>query len=529
LVDTVESAAAAHPRHGHARRVLTWLPAVALLLLALSLRLHGLAAKPLWLDEIATLHRATMTVHDLILSSLQARHYPSYFLLMWLVAKFGTSAWVLRLPSAIFGALDAALVYGIGCEIEGPVAGLAAGLLLALSPFAVQYSQEARSYTLVASLILVALWGLVCLARDPAAAAARWHWRRMPLPWLAYIAGTAAALNVLNVAVPWWIAANLAALAIAHGMRDDRAGCKRFLRHWATAQAVIFLLWLPALVAVSLVDKAGMLHGEGWAPPETPETIWSIVAPVYLDRITAFITFDVLPAKIPAVSFLIAAAALYGAWRLRRQPIVLAVIGAAACVLPLVLLLIALVTPILVPRYFAWSAAPFCVLAGLGLAQLAAQRWAPVLGAIAAVCLVNLAPYYQDETKPRWDLAAQALAGESRPGDVVLVNDWNAYQLIAAFAGPSGLAAQGITLTSDAVDAARFAPGHNLWVVYGRAGQGPMPKPADYLARLAPLGQPASEQDIGQYIVIWRFATSDALAACAAASGCPAERALATP
>jgi hypothetical protein len=31
-----------------------------------------------------------------------ADHYPTYLLLLWLVAKFGASRWLLRLPSAIF-------------------------------------------------------------------------------------------------------------------------------------------------------------------------------------------------------------------------------------------------------------------------------------------------------------------------------------------------------------------------------------------------------------------------------------------
>lgn len=39
---------------------------------------------------------------------------------------------------------------------------------MALSPFEAPYGQEARFYTLVASLILLALWGLVRLARDMA-------------------------------------------------------------------------------------------------------------------------------------------------------------------------------------------------------------------------------------------------------------------------------------------------------------------------------------------------------------------------
>src|SRR5215831_7416713 len=87
--------------------------------LALVLRLHGLGAKPFWMDEVTSLHRATATVPHLIADSLHQNHYPTYFLLLWLVARIGTSQWLLRLPSAVFGAIGAWLA----CEIGGKAAG----------------------------------------------------------------------------------------------------------------------------------------------------------------------------------------------------------------------------------------------------------------------------------------------------------------------------------------------------------------------------------------------------------------------
>src|SRR5579871_2397215 len=113
-----------------ARRVGCWLwdhRAVALPmaigLAALLLRLYGLGDKPFWLDEVTSLRRATASVPALVSDSLNNTHYPTYFLLLWLVAKFGTSQWLLRLPSAVFGALGAALT----CVLGGRVGNLRAG------------------------------------------------------------------------------------------------------------------------------------------------------------------------------------------------------------------------------------------------------------------------------------------------------------------------------------------------------------------------------------------------------------------
>jgi mannosyltransferase len=486
----------------------SWSASTAIATIALLLRLHGLGDKPFWLDEVASLHRATMPWPNVALEPLRNNQYPAYFVLLWLVAKFGTSQWLLRLPSAVFGAINAGLVCAIGREIDGRRTGIAAGLLLALSPFDVQYGQEARPYTLAACLILAALWGIARLAKEPSTAAYKLGRDGVPLsPWLAYCGGTAAALNVLNVAVPWFLAANLAAVVIARHAGGARAA---FLRKWGYAQVLIIVAWLPSAAAVYILSGGGVLHASKWAPPETLATIWSSVAPVYLDRISAFITFNLMPARVPGLAVVIAALAAYGAWRLRRHPGVLALVGCAAVVPLLSLMSVSLVTPVLVPRYIAWTAAPFYVLAGAGLGGFGRERFAVCATVLAAACLINLRPYYHDETKPRWDLAAARLARETQPGDVVLLNNWYSYYVLMAFADHSGLADHRLSLTWKPAAAARLVPHHDLWVLFGRTGQVAMPAPQDYLNSLSWLGQPVAQQQIGRYIILWRFGASNA-------------------
>ena len=193
----------------------------------------------------------------------------------------------------------------------------------------------------------------------------------------------------------------------------------------------------------------------------------------------------------------------------------------AACagiVPPLLLLLVSLYKPVLVPRYVGWSAAPFFVLAGAGLGGLSVGRFAVGAAALAAACLINLSPYYRDETKPRWDLAVEELDREAHDGDVVLLNSWYSHYVMEPFAERSGLADRHLVLTWDpAAAAAQLLPHHDLWVVYGRAGQAAMPPPDDYLNSLSGLGRPIEEQRIGRYIVLWRFAPD------AVATGCPAQ------
>lgn len=494
-----------------ARRVGCWLwdhRAVALTmaigLAALLLRLYGLGDKPFWLDEVTSLRRATASVPALVSDSLNNTHYPTYFLLLWLVAKFGTSQWLLRLPSAVFGALGAALTCVLGGRVGNLRAGAIAGLLLAISPFEVQFGQEARSYTLVSCLILIALCGLVGLSQQPAAAALRFGAPGAPRrAWIAFTVGTAAALNVLNVAIPWLVAANLAAPAIASAAGRERRG---FWRNWGLAQLVILAAWAPLLIALWRSRHGAVLEGADWAPGGTSRTIWSILAPVYLLRISSFITFDLMPAAVPGLGVGVLIAALLGAWRLRRDTTMLWVLGAATLTLPLGLFALSAAVPVLVPRYFAWGAAPFFVFAGIGLGRLTIPRFTALAAALGALGLANLAPYYQYETKPRWDLAAAKLTKIVRPGDVVLLNSYYAYSVFAVFARQVGLDPNRVKLTWKPYEAAQVAPGHDVWAVYGRTGQATRQPAGDYQHSLAALGHPAVEKSIGRYIILWRFA-----------------------
>ena len=472
-------------------------------LAAFAARLHGLGDKPFWLDEVATFHRATASLRELVASSLHADHYPSYFLLTWLAAKFGASQWLLRLPSAIFGALAASATYAVGQRVGGRASGAIAGLLMALSPFEVQFGQEARSYTLVTCLILIALWGLVKLAQDRDGTALPF-WRKSPqrAAWLAYGLGTAAALDVLNAAIPWLVCANLCAIVIAPAATDKK---RSFWRNWLWVQLGIVAAWLPMLILVFLARSGDVIDDVGWAWPASEQTLWSIVGPVYLLRISNFVTAGTAPAAVPVLSLAVVAFAAAGMWRLRHCRPVAVVLGAATVALPLTLGLVSLLVPVLVPRYFVWSAAPFFILAGVGLGQLPRARTAIAMLMVSAACLINLKPYYSYETKPRWDLVAKLLAANAQPGDVVLVNSYYAYWVLTAFAAQAGLDESQIMLTWEAPKAISPPPGHTVWAVYGRTGPAVAETAAQFQASIAALGPPPEGQTIGRFITLWRY------------------------
>lgn len=475
----------------------------AIAALALALRLYGLGERPLWLDEIYTLRRATMPLGALIADAVANLHSPLYFVIISWLLPFGTSEWVLRLPSAVFSAVAAGMTGAIGRRVGGEQVGAVAGLLMALSPYQVLYGQEARSYALLTCLVTVALWGLVRLAADPTQAA-RPLWRRDARhgPWTAYILGTALALNALNAAAPWLLAANLAAVAIVAAAGPVRWA---FVRQWLIAQAAIVLLWLPyLLVALNPVKDAA--QGRFWVPPATFDFIASAFSAVYLFRASDVVMFYLGPKPVPVLGSLLITLAVLGAWRLRRRPVLLAAVGLAFVVLPATLLLVSLQQPVFLPRYLIWSAAPFFILVASGLAGLRLRPFAAALALLVALGGWALHNQYRYESKPRWDWAAIHIASVAKPGDVVLLTSYWKRLVFTTALERAGLdpASLAIVETVDEARAARAAGGQ-VWAVQGRVGFGTSPTREAFIASLAPLGEPRRTYDYGRSVYALRF------------------------
>jgi mannosyltransferase len=467
-------------------------------LLGLALRLYGLADKPLWLDEIITQKRALLPLGELIANSFDNRHFPIYFIFIRAFDAPIIDEWLLRLPSAIFGSIAILLAALIGVEARSPRAGLAAGLLMALAPFDVQFSQEARPYMLASCLILLALWGLVRIARSsPAAPSGELE------SWLAYAIGTIGALNVLLVSAPWLAASSLAMLVIVRGSSGTQR--KTLIRNWLLTFVIILLAWLPGLIAMILTAGNDPLRGYRWIPPSTLPHVWRVLSAVYLYRGSNIATFALLPTLVPGLGIVIAALALFGAWRLKGETSLLAVIGLALVAMPLAMLAISIFHVVWVPRYLLWSTGPLFVLAGIGAAALPRKLFPIALAAIVVAGVINLTPYYRTETKPRWDLAAAYLAANTEPGDTIVANNTAARYVLSAYADRYHLDRPIIDGTEPASAIARLPATGRVWLVYGRTGQNVQGAAQNYLKNWSSLGLPAATMPLGQQVSAARF------------------------
>ena len=486
-----------------------WLIAGGIFLVALLARLHGIGAMPFWLDEITTVHRVALPLPALVSDSLRAHHLPSYFWLTAHLAPGGLAEASLRLPAALFGAASAALLGVLGNRMGGVWAGLAAGLLLALSPLHVQYGQEARSYTLVILMMTVALAGFIEIARDPVAAgSARGAAGFRLWPWLLYALGTAAALQVLSTAFFWLIAANLAAVPLVLAPAVARG---RFLRRWLLAQGFILLTTLPWFAAMALLTHGRMGSGTDWVPPMTWHSFLSTLGSLYGLRVSRLISFHLFPAAVPGLGLLLPLLFLMGLVYLgrkracegERRTLLLAMLILALAP-PLLLLALSFAKPLWMPRYVMWGSVPFFLIAGLGLGLLpkAGQRGGAAL-ALGLLAAINLAPYYRAETKPRWDLAAQDITRLMQPGDLLLVPDRGPITMMNFFLAPRHQAIDPKVWTRDVfAAAAHLDQGGRVWVISGKVGQADPTSRRSFAQITRPLGNPAASRAEGDLITL---------------------------
>ncbi len=122
--------------------------AAAIVALAFLLRLYRLDGQEIWIDEAFSFYVAT--TREMLRALLIEHTPPLYYLLLrgW-VAVAGSSESALRLLSALAGTLFVAAIIWAGRELVAPAVGLWTGLMAAVAPIHIYYSQEARAYALL--------------------------------------------------------------------------------------------------------------------------------------------------------------------------------------------------------------------------------------------------------------------------------------------------------------------------------------------------------------------------------------------
>lgn len=138
-----------------------------ILLLAASLRICGLSQESLWLDEGFTSRRAGNSFRELASEFHNQTQSGLYYvgIKLWSML-FGTSEFSLRLPSALAGIATVLVIFLLARRLFSQKVALWSAGLLAVNPFAIYYSQEARPYALLLLAVTLSVNFLLRMRRD---------------------------------------------------------------------------------------------------------------------------------------------------------------------------------------------------------------------------------------------------------------------------------------------------------------------------------------------------------------------------
>lgn len=141
---------------------------VLILVLAALIRFYDLTAAAIWGDEGSSLLMSRYSLPGIWVHAAHDVHPPLYFMLLhgW-IELFGDGIFPLRSLSALPGIVSVLLGMWLVRLMATPRAALLAGLLLALLPTAVRYSQEVRMYAWLGVWLLGATIALVYWVKQP--------------------------------------------------------------------------------------------------------------------------------------------------------------------------------------------------------------------------------------------------------------------------------------------------------------------------------------------------------------------------
>ncbi len=431
-----------------------------ILLLGAVLRIYDLSGESIWVDEVVTSQVAELKISEIIawMISQNDNNPPLYYMLMhfW-VSLFGHSEFSLRLPSAIVGTGSILVLYAVGRLVFNKTTALIASLILAVSVFHIEYSQEARSYSLLAFLTLCSFYFFLKTLSGS-----------NPLYIIGYVITSVLLMYSHFYGVFILVVQNIFCFTRYFVNRDVFS---LRLSKWIALQVIIGLLFIPGLL-IWYKNTLAIQRGFWLSEP----TVVDIARYFYHFSGRDYVLF-ILFLVLSAFSF-INYKAINNMKHIRD---ILDIKGAPAPnsflsnVYSMYLLLLWLLVPILIPfvlsnistpilhtRYIIGSSLAFFLLIAKGISNLHNKRLTVVIPAVILVLSIwPLRIYYVDAQKHQWRETVTYVEKKARENDSVFVYPSFDVSTAAYYQGREDL--HFIPLTSEALSELP----DRFWVVIG--------------------------------------------------------------
>ena len=149
-----------HPSGPAKRRALVIVSVTLLLLFSLALRLHHLDYESLWMDELRQISYYPHSLSEIVDKAATQQQPPLDYWIGHVVHALSYSDFAVRLLAALFGVGTVFFLTLLAAKFCSWPVAIGAGIIAALLPFNLQYSQEARPYSIAIFLFLALLWSL---------------------------------------------------------------------------------------------------------------------------------------------------------------------------------------------------------------------------------------------------------------------------------------------------------------------------------------------------------------------------------
>jgi hypothetical protein len=373
---------------------------VAAVLVGIALRF--LSRGPLWLDEAQSLAIARQPLGHLADALKHDGAPPLYYALLHIwTSVFGTSTFAVRSLSAVPAVLALPAVLRLGRRIGGDAVGIAAVVLLAVSPFAVRYAVEARMYSL---LLLLGVLGAHALLSA--------HRHRT---WTATagVALVSAAMLYTHYYAVFLLTVVGAAELWRAVRRRDRGSARVVLG--VVVGSLTFLPWLPVFLYQSRHT------GAPWSSPPDASAVFSTLN-AWMGGARPEAQAAYLVALGCVALALIGRRARRGEVLLQTRiaPLPAKLLGVVVGTLVLAIVVDGIGQQAYAPRYLSMGAGLFVVVVGCGIAVLPSRRARRTM--LALLVVAELSVCLQNAWQPRTQAGqvAAVLNAHARPGDVIV-------------------------------------------------------------------------------------------------------------
>ncbi len=352
---------------------------------------------------------------DIWLGSARDVHPPLYYLLLhYWMQLFGSSALAARSMSAAISIITVVVGYKIVQKVSTKRAARLAGVFLALAPFLVRYSQEARMYGVLGVFLIIGIWLLLKIVDQP---------KNIWL-WIGYILAMTAGFYTHYFAL-FALFAQWLYLLTLEPVKSWKIGKTLWLSPaWWGANIAIVLLYVPWIP--NFIAQFTRGQGIGWIPKTTiytlPSGIWQFFT--YTDaRALPGVVYFALPLVVLASSAYI----LFGDEEKSSRDKRLVVFYA---LLPIILTIaVSIKKPIYQDRYLAFAAVGIYMIMAMAIDKIAHKRKALFYGlasAVIAIELIGISNVYRQATH-QMAVVATTVNDNYQAGDVILAGELYVY------------------------------------------------------------------------------------------------------